>query len=239
MLSSLFISLAVFAGGLSYYLFYISATDPVAYLEAFALQESQSIENATDVPLSAHNLFGGSACIKAASADDAAAEFQKVLADVPLDIRKRILKRALPELPGESSARYETDFTDDGTVTHILAFWHTVATRGEVRSCISLAGGSAKPANRIVGMSTKKMQRTIGYEKCKCVLFFCQSCPLIEEEEESVPVTVPVRWSAKQHKQMQLTLRAHSVEMITNVPQIASGAGLQEVSDGAKSTVAA
>lgn len=199
---------------------------PVFALQAYAAQEELELKNATDVPLDEYASFSGIGCVATPTLEQAANELRQLLSDVPHNISTRIVKKALPTSTGECSARYENDFTVNGKLTYILAFWHTVVSEGQVKSCISLAGGYMKPASRIVGTTVKKVQTTTGYTRCNCkfATYFCGTCPLLEQSEESVSVTVPVRWSARQHKQMQNVFRKQSVTMIQSLsPQTASG----------------
>lgn len=218
-----------------YYYWYVSPNgEPASTLRAFALQEQTELANSTDVPLGLYSTYAGVGCVTAASREEAAAALGEVLGDVPPEIQTRILAMALPPA-GESSNRYENNMSIDGEHTYILAFWHTIASAEEVKSCVSVAGAAAKPADRVVGTTTKKTQRTVGYTPCKCIAgYFCSSCPLLEEMEETVPLSVPVRWTAKQHREMQLVLRRQSVDMINNHPLegIASGAPLRAISSG-------
>ena len=211
---------------LSYYYYpYSTPIEPSAALQAFAAQAESELQNASDVPLSDCSSFAGVACTEGLSAADVSATLRAALDDVPPSILDRILAKALPKENGESSARFETDLTLEGKHTYILAFWHTVTTDASIKSCVSLAGGTAKPADRVIGTTTKKKQTTVGFTACNCKFsnYFCSSCPLVEEEEESVLLTVPVRWSKKQHTQMQLALRKQSIEIIRHLPNIAGG----------------
>jgi hypothetical protein len=239
--------LSILVGCASVFVFYYGykfssplVQDSAAALQAFAAQEENELLNATDVPLGVHASFSGIGCVTTETREEAASAFRESLADVPPDILTKILARALPPADGESSARYESDDTVDGKHTYILAFWHTYSETNKVKSCISLAGGKVKPADRIVGMTTKKAKKMVGYTKCGCKLggYFCSSCPLVEETEESVPLSVPVRWSAKQHRDMQLVLRKQSIEMIKSYPleEIGSSTSSRAISHGEGST---
>lgn len=219
-----------------------NSVEPTASLHTFAAQEEAELANYSDVPLGTHASFHGIGCVKAQTLDEAKRGLEKYLDDVPPNVRTRILEKALPADVAESSSRYESDLTIDGNIVFILAFWHTVATNYEVNSCVSLAGGSAKPADRIIGTSTRKVQRTVGYTECNCKFrqYFCSSCPLVEEEEETVPLSVPVRWSAKQHNDMRRAIQRQSIDMIKSLPtaQIASGASLPTVSQNEENKLA-